>query len=100
MFALAVIEREMRVRTRLPVTSWMRVLVGVAASITAITTLNWQSRFSGAQLAGKQMFAIVAGIQDGGDRLQGALGIGQRQRRRSVAGNAGGERRQEALGSL
>ena len=33
--------------------------------------------------AGEQMLAIVAGVEDGGQRLQRALGVGQRQRRRA-----------------
>jgi ABC-type transport system involved in multi-copper enzyme maturation permease subunit len=72
MFALAIIERELRVRSRRLVTSWLRVGVGVAATVTAISNLNWMSRGFGAGAAGKQMFLMLAWMAFAFCLLEGA----------------------------
>ena len=53
MFALPIIERELRVRSRRPLNSWLRVGVGMAATAMAVSNLNAMSHGLGAAVAGK-----------------------------------------------
>jgi ABC-type transport system involved in multi-copper enzyme maturation permease subunit len=92
MFALPIIERELRVRARKPWTAWMRVIVALFVSLIAVSTLNWaQLRgWGGAWQPGKTLFdtlsvlvfllCLVEGVRQTADCLSqekrdGTLGL-------------------------
>ena len=93
MFALPIIERELRVRARKPWTIWARVLVGLLISLLAIETLSWNApggRGAGAWRPGKTLFdalsallfllCLIEGVRQTADSLskekrEGTLGL-------------------------
>src|SRR5262245_17973050 len=93
MFAMPIIERELRVRARKPWTVWTRVLVGLLISLVAIQSLNWnppRGWGAGAWQSGKVMFdtlsvllfllCLVEGVRQTADSLskekrEGTLGL-------------------------
>jgi ABC-type transport system involved in cytochrome c biogenesis permease component len=66
MFALPIIERELRVRARKPWTTWTRVIVGLVLSLIAIETLSWSSQSvlvgAGMWPAGKALFNTLSSL--------------------------------------
>src|SRR5262245_4674282 len=65
MFALPIIERELRVRARKPWTIWMRVIVGMLISLLAIEALSWTPPNGwgvGNWRAGKALFDTLRGL--------------------------------------
>ena len=93
MFALPIIERELRVRARKPWTTWTRVVVALLVSLIAVSTLSWvQPRGWGAGTwqPGKDLFdrlsvlvfllCLVEGVRQTADCLsqekrEGTLGL-------------------------
>jgi ABC-type Na+ efflux pump permease subunit len=65
MFALPIIERELRVRARKPWTTWTRVIVGLVLSLIAIETLSWPANKgwpAGTWRPGKTLFDTISGL--------------------------------------
>src|SRR6266540_2451274 len=91
MSALPILARELRSRARKPWTAWLRVLVGLFATLMAAGTLTWAHRFSGmGSQAGKMLFesltatlfvfCLVEGVRQTADCLsqekrEGTLGL-------------------------
>ena len=91
MFATAVIERELRVRSRRPGLVWLRVGIGMAASLLALLNLNWANRGFGAAATGKPMFVALAWMAFAFCVLEGA---------RAAADAISHEKREGTLGFL
>ena len=65
MFALPIIERELRARARKPWTVWTRVIVALFVSLIAVSTLSWaqlRGWGAGAWQPGKQLFDTLSAL--------------------------------------
>jgi hypothetical protein len=63
MFALPVIERELRVRARRKSTFWLRIIAALLASLTAASTLSWAQYYTwGPWRPGKTLFDSLSAL--------------------------------------
>jgi ABC-type transport system involved in multi-copper enzyme maturation permease subunit len=90
MSVLPVIDRELRVRARLNSTMWFRLIVGLLASLTAISIASWAGRMQGPMKPGRTLFdtlgalafvfCLVEGVRQTADSLsrekrEGTIGL-------------------------
>jgi len=90
MIALPIIERELRVQARRPLTVWLRLLVGLVAGLVGLGMLMWEQAAGPRSPAGLQllrnlgwgalMFSLLEGVRQTSDTLsqekrEGTIGL-------------------------